>query len=297
MVKVSDDDRNFLLKVGLYGAGVAIVGYGSYVFVQGLVNPGAKGGSCDTPGTPCYEALAGCTAEGQTYATQYATQLQAFITADGGAGNALTSSQLAVLADIQTAWTNSAAACAKIAYGFAPTSGEDVLANLIGTGAEIGIAAIGLAGAASLFAKFATSNASVAGVVSKMQGAIIEALASAGQISRSAAAAISDSIPSILSTNTAAEQTELTAYVNLGLISEAIADGIAEDDAAAMAADAEAVESALEDIGAGAAAAPKAPGSTMIVPQPYPKSGCSTCGAVVAALGPPPWDAPKRIAY
>ena len=147
----------------------------------------------------------------------------------------------------------------------------------------IALGAIGLAGAAALFLKWTTSSNTVASAVSKIQNSIIQSLADDGEISQETGAAISSTVSSNVTTNTEAEQTELSTYVDLGVLTQTAAEDIASSDAAAMEADASEVESALADIGeAGAADShPSVTGAFLSQSRgdsPLSGRGCGGCG-------------------
>ena len=81
IVLSSSDKYDFLLKLGI---GVAVVGIGGYIIYKVVQNLGSGilGGSCATPGTPCYEALQPYEQQWSYCFTQYQNYTNEFIQQD-----------------------------------------------------------------------------------------------------------------------------------------------------------------------------------------------------------------------
>jgi hypothetical protein len=78
----SSEKHDFLLKLGV---GVAVVGVGGYIIykvVQNLSGSGPAGGSCATPGTPCYEAIQPYQQQWSYCFTEYQKYMDEFVQED-----------------------------------------------------------------------------------------------------------------------------------------------------------------------------------------------------------------------
>ena len=118
----SPSDQDFLLKILLYVGGIAGAAGLGYVFVNGLVNPPTKGGSCTTPGTNCYECAQPYVVQYNTLMQQYAQQYQMFLVEDNANGTSLTTSQQATLDGLQASMTSAAQQIAACALSYLPQS-------------------------------------------------------------------------------------------------------------------------------------------------------------------------------
>ena len=140
------DNKSNTGKIVIGVGAVAVVGGLSYYLISQLT--GAVGGSCSTPGTPCYAALSGYQKALQTCANQYALEMQNIINANKASGAGITSAQQNILNQLSSCMEYNAAQIAKTAATFKPQDPLTILSKGIVEGILI---AAGLVGA-SVFA-------------------------------------------------------------------------------------------------------------------------------------------------
>jgi hypothetical protein len=136
----SDDYVN-IAKAGAIVGAVALGGY----FVYKIINPGAVGGSCTTPGTPCYEATSGYQSQLQVCMNEF-TQLNTTIATQV---TAPTAGQAAAMNNLTTCMKNAAAGIASASAAFIPPDQvNELVEGAILVAATIAISKYGLPGLA-----------------------------------------------------------------------------------------------------------------------------------------------------
>jgi len=128
-------------KLALIGGGVGIAGYLAYYTINSLVNPGATGGSCTTPGTPCYNALQPYQEQFNECATQYNQYLQQYLKEDSANGTGLTTGQQDNLNYLTQCMNTAAGNIGKVAKQYEPLEVPSILA----TAGAIAIVIVGAA--------------------------------------------------------------------------------------------------------------------------------------------------------
>jgi hypothetical protein len=130
-------------KLALIGGGVGIAGYLAYYAINSLVNPGPPGGSCTTPGSPCYTALQPYQEQFNECATQYNQYLQQYLQQDSANGTGLTAGQQDNLNYLTQCMNTAAGNIGKVAKQYEPENVVDILATAVGIAIVIAGAAIG----------------------------------------------------------------------------------------------------------------------------------------------------------
>jgi len=130
-------------KLALIGGGVGIAGYLAYYAISSLINPGPSGGSCTTPGSPCYEALQPYQEQFNECATQYNQYLQQYLKEDSQNGTGLTTGQLNNLNYLTQCMNTAAGNIGSVAKQYEPLEVPSILATAVGIAIVIAGVAIG----------------------------------------------------------------------------------------------------------------------------------------------------------
>jgi hypothetical protein len=128
-------------KLALIGGGVGIAGYLAYYTINQLTGP--SGGSCTTPGSPCYNALQPYQEQFNECATQYNQYLQQYLQQDSANGTGLTTGQQDNLNYLTQCMNTAAGNIGKVAKQYEPENVVDILATDIGIAIIIVGASIG----------------------------------------------------------------------------------------------------------------------------------------------------------
>jgi len=122
-------------KLALIGGGVGIAGYLGYIAICNVTGScGPVGGSCTTPGTPCYTAIQPYQQQLNICASNYGQYLAQYLQEDSAQNPpiALTSGQLANLAYLTNCMNNASANIGKVAKQYEPENVTDILATYVG---------------------------------------------------------------------------------------------------------------------------------------------------------------------
>ncbi len=198
-------------KVLLIGGGIGGVIYLGYYFIKQYSGP--LGGSCATPGTPCYTAVQPYYQAWQICATQYSTYLSQYLQEDSANNTGLTQTQLTNLNYLTNCMNNNANGMANQAHKYAPSDVMGVLASYIGTGIEIGIAVVtGAWAAKQILSGIRTIPRTGYSSSQVINDSILRFYAQNSKITPSTASAISNQYDDIVKTNISGDGTQLRMY-------------------------------------------------------------------------------------
>jgi len=182
-------------KLALIGGGVGIAGYLAYYTINQLTGP--SGGSCTTPGSPCYNALQPYQQAFQICANEYAKNLQQYINEDNANGTGFTSAQLNVLNQLEACMNQNASQISKIAKQYEPENPLDVAVTIIA--AAVGAAIVlYISGRTAIYIYKSLNNnkpVSGSGAANAMKQTAIRSNYEDGNISPDQAAALKDQLP------------------------------------------------------------------------------------------------------
>jgi hypothetical protein len=243
MGKLTSEDAKTLVILAAGLGGVATVAY----FVYALANPGPKGGSCTTPGTPCYNALLPYQQEFQSCLNQY-TQLWSQI---AQSGQAPTDAQLQVSAQLRDCMDVAAGNVANTAQEYVPDNWATLLEQVITAAALIAFAAYGLPGIADFVnrlrsqGEITTKASNGAGIAAIVFDATVQYAALNNLISSTQVTAWETAVGSFAGNDILAVSVFYNSLVNIGLLTVYPAALQINAMTATIAADANAVLAAL----------------------------------------------------
>jgi hypothetical protein len=178
----SSDKYDFLLKLGI---GVAAVGVGGYIIYKVAQNLGSgpAGGSCSTPGTPCYEALQPYQQQWSYCFTEYQNYMNEFIQEDLKNNVTFpTPEQQSILSSYQNCMTSNEEAMTKTAKQFISAN---VIANIAyiitGVGTALLVARVSPS-IVKAWKNLSLNNWTGSSTASRLTGANIWGMADDGQI-------------------------------------------------------------------------------------------------------------------
>lgn len=121
-----NNDNSWIWKLVAVIGGIGALAYLGYYLIKQETGP--VGGSCNTPGTPCYTAIQPYYQTYQTCANQYAQYLSQYLKEDSANGTGLTEAQLTNLNYLTNCMNNASQNIAKVAKQYAPQNALDIVA-------------------------------------------------------------------------------------------------------------------------------------------------------------------------
>jgi hypothetical protein len=227
-------------KAALYAGGIAgALGLG-YFAIKSFLQPGATGGPCTDPSTPCGASIQPWVQQYQNCANQYANYMNQFLKEDSANGTGLTQSQLSTLNTLQQCMDQAANNIATIAKQYTPTQVTAVLAYW--GAAALGIVATAY-GIATIIKSLRTSNVPYSGaaVGNAIKNALTELAGKLGIISPESATALSNQLPTLASSDISDSNAFFDALSSAEILSVEDAVALADDEASAILDDASAV--------------------------------------------------------
>lgn len=243
--RASSADAGTWVKIIVAG-GIAV---GGIYFIYKLANPGAAGGSCTDPSTPCGAALAPLQQELQSCLDQF-TQLNAQIAQSGVAP---TPGQLAALASYTACMNSVGAQITTTASNFVtPSLAQNVFEAITVIGVTAAIAKFGLPGLGNAIANarrnglITTSISEGGSAASVIENGTVLTAENSGLITADTATEWANAVGSVAQNSV----TEVGAFYNElaseGYITEEVAAAAIDDLTASITADATAVSDFIE---------------------------------------------------
>ncbi|MEM0159790.1 MAG: hypothetical protein QW393_03455 [Candidatus Micrarchaeaceae archaeon] len=237
------------VKAGIIVGGVGAAGYLTYYLIQQLT--GTQGGSCMTPGTPCYTAINPYAQTYQTCANEYAQNLSNYLAEDNKNGTGFTTAQLSNLNYLANCMNTAASNIASEAKKYAPQNPLLVLVYFLGAGAAIAISLVGGAEAVKILRStksFAAGFNNGFQVQQAMNDAAIRAKIASGDISPDEASGIDDQYSSMTQENINYSSQQIQQYAADDIITQEEADAVDSEVSTAMEDDAAETEDELEGL-------------------------------------------------
>lgn len=137
---VSEEAKKDLVK---FGIGAGIVGSLAFLGYEAIVSiTGPPGGSCATPGSPCYECMAPYESQLKNLTTQFNAYYAGIITQDSAANSGITANQQNIIDNFQTQINAQILGIQKCAKQYTPSTWQDVAGGIV---TAIVIIAVGIA--------------------------------------------------------------------------------------------------------------------------------------------------------
>ncbi len=213
-------------KAGIIAGGIGVAGYLAYYAIGQLTGP--TGGSCTTPGTPCYEALQPYQQQFNTCSQQYATYLNQYLKEDSANGTGFTSAQLSQLNYLENCMNTAAGNIANTAKQYEPANVLDIVATFVGAGI---FAALSLYGAGKFFSALKNNKpVTGSGAGNAMKQAMIRNSVENGEVSTDEAAGLESQLSDLTQQDVQGNDTMLNNYVTDEVITQSDAQIIAQED-------------------------------------------------------------------
>lgn len=234
---MKDSTKIVIAGIGILGA----AGVAAYAVSQ-LTGP--VGGSCSTPGTPCYAALQPYQAEFQNCANTYAQDLKAFNAEDAKNGTGFTAGQLSELNYLTGCMNAASANIAKVAHQYAPTNAIAILSGAVGAA----VLAAGIGVGAGVFVKaLRTRPINGGSAADALNNAVTRLDVQDGTITAEQASDLSSQLASQNSVDISDVSDYLNGLVEADIIDAETADALFSTLSDAMTADTDAT---VEELGA-----------------------------------------------
>ena len=236
-------------KAGIIAGGIGLAGYLVYYSIGQLTGP--PGGSCTTPGTPCYEALYPYQQQFNTCAKQYATYLNQYLKEDSANGTGLTQAQIENLNYLQSCMDTAAKNMSNVAKQYEPASVVDILVTYIGLGIVAALSLIGGFYGAGKFFSALRNNKPVtgSGAGNAMKQAMIRYAVDNGEISPDEAAGLESQLPDLTQNDIQSNNEVLDYYASIDAITTDEEQILSEEDATNMEEDTTDTEDILSGFG------------------------------------------------
>ena len=228
-------------KLALIGGGVGIAGYLAYYVISSLTHPGPIGGSCTTPGTPCYEAMQPYQQQFNECALQYNQYLQQYLKEDSQNGTGLTTGQLDNLSYLTQCMNTAAVNMGQVAKQYEPTNPWEIVANAVYI--AVGVVSVGIVGG-SLFKTIYTTlknNKPItgSGFANASKQTQIRMAVDDGTITPDQAAGLSQQLPEVSQSDISGNTQTLNEMAADDVMTQDEADALASEDADNIEADTE----------------------------------------------------------
>ena len=243
MARLTSEDAKAIAYIVAGLGGVGIVAY----FVYSLANPGPKGGSCTTPGTPCYEALQPYIQEFNTCFSQYAQLLNTIV----NSGNAPTDAQTTLLKQLRSCMDDAASNIAKTAYQYVPDSWSNIVEEVVMGAVLVVMVGLGLSAVLNYLkarmanGQLATKPSNGAGIAALVFDAFTEYGAENGLLTSTQIAAWETSVGDLSTDDISGVGTFYNSLLSAGVISAAAASAAINAETASIATDASSTIAAL----------------------------------------------------
>ncbi|MEM3862242.1 MAG: hypothetical protein QW203_07165 [Thermoplasmatales archaeon] len=237
------------VKAGIIVGGVGAAGYLTYYLIQQLT--GTQGGSCTTPGTPCYTAINPYAQTYQTCANEYAQNLSNYLAEDNKNGTGFTTAQLSNLNYLANCMNTASSNIANEAKKYAPQNPLVIVAYFAGIAIVTATSLYFGAKGVSILRKTKSFSAGINNgfqAQQAMNDAAIQTSVADGDISADEASGINDQYSSMTQENINYSSQQIQQYAADDIITQEEADAVDSEVSTAMEDDAAETEDELEGL-------------------------------------------------